>query len=70
VLMIRSIFVPRVVGALGMLGGLLWTTFLYPPLANALLGLTLAVGLIGSLVLIVWLMVKGVDGPRWRERAR
>ena len=70
VLMIRSTFVPRVVGALGMLGGLLWTTFLYPPLANTLFGLTLAVGLIGSLVLIVWLLVKGVDGPRWRETAR
>jgi uncharacterized protein DUF4386 len=70
VLMFRSTFVPRFIGALGMLAGLLWTTFLYPPLASKLFVLTLAIGLIGSLVVIVWLLVKGVDGPRWRETAR
>jgi hypothetical protein len=70
VLMFRSTFFPRGLGALGILAGLLWTTFLYRPLGNRMFAVTAAFGLIASLALIGWLLIKGVDGPRWRESAR
>jgi hypothetical protein len=40
-----------------------------PPLGMRLFPFIAAVGLLGSLVTIGWLLVVGVDEPRWRERA-
>ena len=70
VLVFRSTFLPRGLGALGILAGLLWTTFLYRPLAIRMFPVTAGVGLIASLALSGWLLTKGVDGPRWRDSAR
>ena len=65
----RSTFLPRVVGALFALAGLGWLTFLSPPLATALSSVTMLTGLIGEGALGVWLVIKGVDVPRWQEQA-
>lgn len=69
-LIVRSTFLPRGLGALGILAGLLWTTFLYRPLASRMFAVTAGIGLIASLAVSGWLLIKGVDGPRWREMSR
>lgn len=70
VLIVRSTFLPRGLGVLGLVAGVLWTTFLYRPLATRMFPVTAGVGLIASLALIGWLLIKGVDGARWREKVR
>ncbi len=50
--------------------GLGWLTFLWPPLTNYLSPYNLAPGMLGEGSLIVWLLVKGVNVPKWVEQAR
>ena len=69
-LIFNSNFLPRILGALSMLGGLGWLTFLYPPLGNQLFLFILLIGLVGSLSQIVWLLARGVNVEQWRERSR
>ena len=68
-LIFRSGFMPRLVGLLEMLAGAAYLILLWPPLASALYPYYLFLG-IGELVLLLWLLVKGVDSERWYERAR
>jgi hypothetical protein len=69
-LIFRSTFLPRILGALMALGGLGWLTFLSAPLANYLSPYNFAPGLLGEGSLTLWLLVIGVNVPRWEERAR
>jgi hypothetical protein len=66
-LIVRSRFLPRILGVLMMVGGLGAVTYLWPPLANSLSPYPLAVGGVAELLLMLWLLVKGVNVPRWRE---
>jgi hypothetical protein len=68
-LIFRSLFLPRVIGALMMFAGLGWLTFLFPPLANNLALYNMIPGGVGELSLTLWLLVKGVDVQRWKEQA-
>ncbi len=68
-LIFKSTFLPRIFGVLMMIAGVGASTFLYPPLAIALKWFVLPVGGLAELVLMLWLIVKGVNVARWEERA-
>jgi hypothetical protein len=68
-LMMRSAFLPRLLGAGMVLAGVGYLPYLYPPLANSLYPYNLALG-VGELALVLWLAIRGVDAQRWEERVR
>jgi hypothetical protein len=68
-LIFRSTFLPRWLGVLGMIAGLCWLTFIYPPFGSRMFVFTAPVGLLIALVMIFWLLVFGVDEREWREQA-
>ena len=68
-LIYRATFLPRALGILGLIGGALWLTFVYPPLGNALFMPTALFALLGCVVTIGWLLVRGVDEMKWHEMA-
>lgn len=65
----RSVFLPRILGALMALGGLGWMTFISPPLAHSLSPYNMLPGVLGELSLTVWLLVFGVNEQRWKQQA-
>ena len=66
-LILRSRFLPRIVGILMVIAGLGWLTFLWPPLSSALFPYNMAPGIIGEATLTLWLLVMGVNVERWKE---
>src|SRR5712671_2640281 len=68
-LIIRSIFLPRILGVVSVLGGVGWLSFLYLPLGYRLFPYIAALGLLGAGSLILWLLVFGVNEQRWKEQA-
>jgi hypothetical protein len=68
-LIFRSIFLPRILGALMAFAGLGWLTFLSNPLVNHLSPYNLASALLAELSLMLWLLVMGVNVQRWNEQA-
>ena len=68
-LTVRSTFLPRILGVLEVFGGFGWLTFLYPPLADYLFPYILALGLLGAVSKVLWLLVFGVNEQRWKEQA-
>jgi hypothetical protein len=68
-LILRSTFLPRLLGGLMVFGPGL-ADLSVPPLALALSPYILAPGVLGEGALTLWLLAAGVDASRWREQAR
>lgn len=74
-LVIKSTFLPRVLGVLMAIDGLgylsfSFATFLSPPFAAHLYPyVPFLTAILGEASLMLWLVVKGVDAQRWEEQA-
>jgi hypothetical protein len=69
-LILRSNFLPRILGAGMAIVGLGYLTFLWPPLARLLAPYnTVVTGFIGEGSLTFWLLLAGVNAERWHEQA-
>ena len=68
-LMVRSKFLPRILGALLMLDGLGWTLYVWPPFATYLFPVIAVVSGLAEAPLQVWLIAFGVNSKRWNEQA-
>ena len=68
-LIFRSTFLPRILGVLLMLAGVGWLTFVWAPLAAVLSPYVLPLGALAEILLMLWLLVKGVNVSAWHERA-
>jgi uncharacterized protein DUF4386 len=64
----KSTFLPRVLSGLLMFAGLSWLTFLSPPFATTYFSYILPCGA-GEALFALWLLVKGVDAEKWKQRA-
>jgi hypothetical protein len=68
-LIFRSTFLPRILGALMVIAGLCWLTYLPPSLAKYLSPYILATVLLVEGLVFLWLLVMGVNAQRWKEQA-
>ena len=68
-LIVRSTFMPTVVGVLALCAGLCYLTLLAPPLASYLYPWYLAPDAIGEPVLMLWLLIVGLNPGRWLQQA-
>jgi len=73
-LLFRSGYLPRTLGVLMAIAGLSYLansfTLILAPAYAGRISPILVLALIGELSLCLWLMVKGVNVPRWNEKAR
>jgi len=69
-LILRSTFLPRIVGALMVFAGLGWLTFLSPSFGRSLSPYVMIPGALGEVSLTLWLLLKGVNVQRWKLQAR
>lgn len=69
-LVYRSTFLPRALGILGMIASVGWLRYFYPPLRFPSFTIIAVLALIGAAVHIYWLIFRGVDEAKWRERYR
>ena len=73
-LILRSTFLPRFVGALMVFAGLGWLAFSLArlssaPLVREISPYLMGPGMLGEAVLTLWLLIVGVNVPRWLEQA-
>jgi hypothetical protein len=68
-LLFNSGFLPRFLGVLSVIGGLGWLTFLWPPLGFRVFMPVALVAIVGIIAMTGWLLIRGVDDVKWRERA-
>jgi hypothetical protein len=69
-LILKSTFMPRIIGVLLAISGLGWMIYLVPPLAIRLFIPYIAgASALGEIPLFLWLLVVGVNVKRWKEQA-
>jgi len=68
-LIIRSAFLPRFLGMLMALAGLVWLTYLSPSFTDHIYPYNMAAGGIAQFLLCLWLLVFGVDAQQWQQQA-
>ena len=68
-LIIRSTFLPRILGVLLMIGGVSWLTFAYVPFARMLAPYNYVPGIVAEGLLTLWLLVMALDTRRWWEQS-
>lgn len=68
-LIVRSTFLPRALGVLSLVAGAGLLTFLSPTLGHRMFPVVAAMGLLGAVPQVLWLLIVGVDERRWREQA-
>jgi hypothetical protein len=70
ILILRSAFMPRLLGALLLLAGAGWLTFISPRLATICSPYNYMAGGIGEIPLMLWLLIMGVNPERWIGQLR
>lgn len=68
-LILKSTFLPRILGGLMVLAGLGWLTFLMLSPTNHLVPYVEGLGILAEGLLMLWLLILGVNPRRWNERA-
>lgn len=68
ILIFRSTFLPRLLGALLAIDGVGWMVYVSPPLGVRLFPFIAVASAIAEIPLQLWLIVKGVNEARWREQ--
>ncbi|MBZ5572796.1 MAG: DUF4386 domain-containing protein [Acidobacteriia bacterium] len=69
ILILKSTFLPRILGVLMVLAGLSYVPFLSPPLVRSLQPYILIFPGVGQISLCLWLLVMGVNVAKWQEKA-
>ena len=74
-LIARSGFIPRVIGVLLAIGGSFYVlsslaAFLSPPIGALLAPIVIPAAFTGEGATTLWLLFKGVDVEKWKQRAR
>ena len=69
-LILRSKFMPRIIGAFLIIAGLTYQVFLSPSLATQLFSrVVMPAGMLGEGSLFLWLLIFGVNSQRWKQQA-
>ena len=68
-LIVRSTFLPRILGVLLAIDGAGWAIYLYPPLATRLFPFIAAASGLAEIPLQLWLLIAGVNAARWKAQA-
>jgi len=69
-LVVRSTFMPGILGVLYALAGLGYLTYLVPPIANDIYPINLAPAGVGEVAMILWLLIVGVNVEQWKKQER
>ena len=69
ILILRSTFLPRILGVLMVLAGVSYVLFLSPPLVSSLQPYILIFPAVGQISLTLWLLAVGVNEQRWKDLA-
>lgn len=69
-LILRSMFLPRILGALLILDGFGWMLYLWPPLAKQFFTIIAVAAGVAEFPLELWLLIFAVNARRWHEQAQ